>query len=177
MARLVALVTILSLALAAPAFGGGWAVTTLDAVPDRFKGGHAYDIGYTIRQHGVTPVDLARTGIRITSDDPVRSITFDGRKDGPVGHYVVQVTFPAAGAWRWEALQDWFGPQPLGAVQVVASSGAPAAGVPAADVRTVPAPGETAPNALLIAALLMALAGAAVLVGGGIASATTRVRA
>src|SRR5687767_11024556 len=181
MTRLVTLAAALLLvALAAPAAAGGWAVTTLDAVPDRFEAGRAYDIGYTIRQHGVTPVDLASTGIRITSADSGKQLTFDGRKDGAVGHYVARVSFPAAGGWTWEALQDWFAPHPLGLLEVVlpgstvASEPRPAAaGAPAA----VAAPPAPAMNALLIAGLILALAGAAVLVGSNVATATTRERA
>src|SRR5688500_1772493 len=156
MTRLVTLAAALLLvALAAPAAAGGWAVTTLDAVPDRFEAGRAYDIGYTIRQHGVTPVDLASTGIRITSADSGKQITFDGRRHGAVGHYVARVSFPAAGAWKWEALQDWFGAQPLGQLEVAhpASAQAPAPG--AAAVAAAPVaqttPVAPAPNAFLIA--------------------------
>ena len=183
MTRLVTLAAALFLvALPAPAAGGGWAVTTLDAVPDRFEAGRAYDIGYTIRQHGVTPVDLASTGIRITSTDSGKQITFGGRRDGAVGHYVARVSFPAAGGWTWEALQDWFGPQPLGQLEVVQPGAAkapdarpvPAANVPAAARADAPAP---APNAMLIAGLLLALAGAAVLFGGSVATRTTRAQA
>jgi hypothetical protein len=185
MARLAALAAaLLLLALAAPAAAGGWAVTTLDAVPDRFEAGRAYDIGYTIRQHGVTPVDLASTGIRITSADSGKQLTFDGRRDGAVGHYVARVSFPAAGGWSWEALQDWFAPHPLGQLEVVlpgstvASEPRPAAaaaGAPA--VPAAPATPAAPTNALLIAGLILALAGAAVLVGSNVATATTRARA
>ena len=34
-------------------------MTTLDTVPDGFAAGGAYDIGYTIRQHGMTPINVA----------------------------------------------------------------------------------------------------------------------
>ena len=188
MTRLVTLAAALLIALAAPAAAGGWAVTTLDTVPDRFEAGRAYDIGYTIRQHGVTPVDLASTGIRITSTDSGKQITFDGRRDGAIGHYVARVSFPAAGGWKWEALQDWFGPQPLGQLEVVqpgaaqapdARGAAAAVAAPAAPITPVApaAPVAPAPNAFLIAGLLLALAGAAVLFGGSLATATTRARA
>jgi len=190
MARLAALIAALLLvALAAPAAAGGWAVTTLDAVPDRFEAGRVYDIGYTIRQHGVTPVDLASTAIRITSTDSGKQLTFDGRKNGAVGHYVARVSFPAAGGWKWEALQDWFGPQPLGELEVAQpgaaqapagtaglSAEAAAASARRPDSIRATAPGAPAPNALLIAGLLIALAGAAVLFGGSLATATTRAR-
>ena len=193
MSRLVVLAAaLLLLALASPGAAGGWAVTTLDAVPDRFEAGRAYDIGYTILQHGATPVDLPSTGIRITSADSGKQLTFDGRRDGAVGHYVARVTFPAAGGWSWEALQDWFGPQPLGQLEVVqpgaaqpqdargpaaAAAVAPAAAIDPVAPAAAIAPVAPAPNALLIAGLLLALAGAAVLVGSSVATATTRARA
>jgi hypothetical protein len=192
MARLAALAAALLLvALAAPAAAGGWAVTTLDAVPDRFEAGRDYDIGYTIRQHGVTPVDLASTGIRITSADSGKQLRFDGRKDGAVGHYVARVSFPAAGGWTWEALQDWFAPHQLGKVEVVlagstvaaeprpaavaarAAGAAAAPAVPVAAAATAPpATAESPTNALVIAGLILALAGTAVLVGTNVATAT-----
>jgi hypothetical protein len=191
MARLAALAAALLLvALTVPAAAGGWAVTTLDAVPDRFEAGREYDIGYTIRQHGVTPVDLASTGIRITSADSGKQLMFDGRKVGAVGHYVARVSFPAAGGWTWEALQDWFAPHSLGQLEVVlpgstvASEPRPAAaaaraagpaGAPA--VPAAPATPAAPTDALLIAGLILALAGAAVLVGSNVATATTRARA
>lgn len=179
MVRLAALAAALLLvALTVPAAAGGWAVTTLDAVPDRFEAGRAYDIGYTIRQHGVTPVDLASTGIRITSADSGKQLTFDGRKDGAVGHYVARVSFPAAGGWTWEALQDWFAPYPLGKLEV-ALPGATVASEPrpATAVAGAPAAPAAPANALLIAGLILALSGAAVLVGSNVATATTRARA
>ena len=171
MLRTFALAAMFALALSSPALAGGWAVTTLDSVPDGFDAGQTYSIGYTIRQHGITPVDLASTGIRITSADSGKQITFEGRKDGAVGHYVARVSFPAAGGWKWEALQDWFGPQPLGQVEV-----APAGIAMAPDARpaaaAVSAPRSQAPSALLIAGLLLTLAGVAVLFGGSLATAT-----
>ena len=42
--------------LASPVLAGGWAVTTMDDVPDQFVSGKDYVLGYTIRQHGQTPI-------------------------------------------------------------------------------------------------------------------------
>ncbi|MDO9174350.1 MAG: hypothetical protein Q7V62_06055, partial [Actinomycetota bacterium] len=44
--------------LGATAGAGGWAVTTLDAMPTP-RPGEPVDVGFTIRQHGVTPIDIA----------------------------------------------------------------------------------------------------------------------
>jgi hypothetical protein len=103
-------VPLLSLALAVAALGllawspsahaGGWAVTTLDPLPAAPRAATTLIVGYTLRQHGVTPVTVDDTGIAIVTPDGARTI-FPGRPSGPTGHYVADVRFPAGGAWRW----------------------------------------------------------------------------
>jgi len=115
---------------AVPTLAGGWAITTLDAVPNDFEAGQSYSIGYTIRQHGVHPYPDAATSIRIADADG-RTELFRARPEGEPGHYVAEVRFPAAGVWQWEVDQSPFAPQPLGTVQVAPAS-APAAPLPAA---------------------------------------------
>jgi len=114
---LVIVIGIVAMGALAPAgLAGGWAVTTLDPIADDLVPGRPADIGYTVRQHGQRPVDLAGTGIEIqTAGGPARF--FAGRREGPVGHYVARITVPFAGA-EWTARQGWFAPQPLGAVPV-----------------------------------------------------------
>lgn len=174
MVRLATIAVLMLIALGSPASAGGWAVTTLEAVPDRIEAGRGYDIRYTIRQHGTTPVDLPSTGIRVTSVASGRQLTFDGRREGAAGHYVARVTFPEAGAWRWEALQDWFGPYALGEVTVGAGAGA--VGAPSGAGRGAPLD-ASASAGLVVAGLLLALSAVAVLLGRGIAAAATRARA
>ena len=41
-----------------PASAGGWAIGSIDAVPNA-QAGHTVEVGFTILQHGVTPVDVA----------------------------------------------------------------------------------------------------------------------
>ena len=187
MLRTLVLAAMFALALSSPALGGGWAVTTLDSVPDGFEAGQTYSIGYTIRQHGVTPVSVDRTEIRVTHSDSGKRLSFRGVPEGPVGHYVAKVTIPAAGTWTWDVTQGPFEAHPLGKITVSMPGTAAVAATPAAVAapqavtiaKTAPAAPEAAgPNALLVAGLLLALAGAAVLFGGRIATATaTRARA
>lgn len=127
--RSAACLVILLLALlgfSTPASAGGWAVTTLDEMPAPTPG-EPTDVGFTIRQHGVKPVDLASgVAIRITGADGTVD-TFPARLDGPTGHYVATVVFPAAGTYIWAVEQDWFGDQALGAITVGDAPAAPAA--------------------------------------------------
>ena len=95
---------------------GGWAVTTLDTMAAPAPGGPV-DVGFTIRQHGVTPV--AVDGVQITVTDAAGATeTFPASPEGATGHYVAAVTFPAAGSYRWSVVQGWFGPQDLGTIDV-----------------------------------------------------------
>ena len=175
MIRTFVLAAMLTLALGSPALAGGWAVTTLDSVPDRFDAGETYSIGYTIRQHGVTPVSVDRTEIRVTHSESGKRLVFRGVPEGPTGHYVAKVTIPAAGTWSWDVTQGPFEAQPLGTL-VVSMPGT--AAVPVAPAATTaqslparPVTPATGPNGLLLGGLLLALAGAAVLFGGRLATA------
>ena len=66
MRRLTLVLAVFALALAAlatPALAGGWAVTTFDDMPGQLVSGKEYALGYTIRQHGETPISVAKTEI------------------------------------------------------------------------------------------------------------------
>ncbi|MDP2292069.1 MAG: hypothetical protein Q8M22_12840 [Actinomycetota bacterium] len=122
---LVALLAILGLGGTAAA--GGWAVTTLDATPVPVPG-EPVDVGFTIRQHGVTPVDIA-DGVAIevvAADGTVQR--FPAERQGVVGHYVASVVFPAAGDFNWSVIQGSFGPQDLGVLSVDAATSGAVAG-------------------------------------------------
>ena len=110
--------------LATPAVAGGWAVTTLDALPAAgFASGQTYAVGFTIRQHGATPYNQATP--RLLASQGRTSLTFPATRDGD-GHYVARVEFPAYGVWTWEVDQAPFARQALGTVEVVAAAAASA---------------------------------------------------
>ncbi len=156
------------LAWSPPAHAGGWAVTTLDPLPASPRAGTTLTVGYTVRQHGVTPVALDDTGIAIVGPGAARTV-FPGRPSGATGHYVADVRFPAAGAWQWEAEQGWFGPQKLGGVAVEAGA-APAA----AEVAPAPAASDDGPGTGAWALLGATLAAAALLGARALALARRR---
>ena len=120
-ALIASFIAVLALSPAGSALAGGWAVSTLDPMPP-LEPGSDVEIGFTVRQHGVTPVDLgkfsgAAVGIELTTADGERQL-FAARPRGPVGHYVAAVTVPAAGTYRWQVLQGAFGAQDLGSIQI-----------------------------------------------------------
>ena len=115
------LVGVLGLAMPA-AFAGGWAITSLDELPGEFRAGEPYQLGYTILQHGKTPVDGVETHITVRNTVTGETLTFAGEPDGKPGHYVAEVTFPAGGGWSWSVNQGAFAVHELGEVTVAAAS-------------------------------------------------------
>jgi hypothetical protein len=100
---------------------GGFAVTTLDPLP-AITPDEPATVGFTIRQHGVTPVALDGVRLMVRPVDGGSTTVFNARAEGPLGHYVADVVVPA-GTSRWEVIQGMFGPQDLGPL-VVATGGA-----------------------------------------------------
>lgn len=119
------------LLLTAPGgLAGGWAVTTLDPSDASPVAGATVAVGFTIRQHGVTPVAVDDVAVVVRTDGAGdgEGEEFAARPSGIVGHYVADVRFPAAGTYSWEVRQGWFGPQSLGTVTVERASAAATAG-------------------------------------------------
>ena len=108
------------------AVAGGWAVTTVDPIASGLTPGQSTTVGYTIRQHGVTPVNLDDTGLRIQPTDG-SSVFYPGTRRGVVGHYVATITVPKRGA-TWTAQQGWFAPQDLGPMPIASVTGTVADG-------------------------------------------------
>jgi hypothetical protein len=145
--RFILTMLVVALALPQVAFAGGWAVTTVDALPSTIKAGETYAIGYTIRQHGQTPYVGARSAIEVRS--PSGSLTrFDGQAEGPRGHYVAQVRFAEGGEWQWRVDQSPFAPQALGTITIEPSV-----------VQQAEAPSaQPLPTSMQVAALALAAA-------------------
>jgi len=110
-----------ALGIGSLASAGGWAVSTLDEVPVPIAG-ESIDVGFTIRAHGVNPIDMTENvGITVALIGG-KEHYFPAAGDGTVGHYVARVEFPSVGEYQWSISQGWFGEQDLGQIEV----GAPA---------------------------------------------------
>jgi hypothetical protein len=105
---------------------GGFAVTTLDPLP-ALTPDEPSAVGFTIRQHGVTPVALDGVRLVVHPEAGGATAVFEAVADGPLGHYVADVVVPA-GAYRWEVIQGMFGPQDLGPLVVATGGGAAPSG-------------------------------------------------
>jgi mono/diheme cytochrome c family protein len=76
---------------------GGWCVVTLANVPTTVAAGRPVTLAYTVRQHGIRPVDGLVGRIEARKGDTV--ITSAAHKLPPDGTYDATLTFPEAGEW------------------------------------------------------------------------------
>ena len=152
---------LLALGLAGAVRAGGWSVVVLDkesaliGVDRPVDAGAPFTIGFTVLQHGKTPVDGLTPRVTLTSAAGER-LTFFAEGEGGPGHYIVAITLPDAGVWEWEV--EAFGPIAVMAPITVAAP-APAA-APAAPAPALALWGALAALAIaLLAVALLALRG------------------
>jgi hypothetical protein len=114
-----ALVLSLIVATAPPAAAGGWATVEPDDAAAVRPLGIATELGFRVLQHGVTPASWvtatlvavdATSGARL--EMPMQAVGADGR-------FVVDVTFPEPGEWRWAVTLAELGSDANGVVTVV----------------------------------------------------------
>ncbi|MCB1002255.1 MAG: hypothetical protein R2713_01535 [Ilumatobacteraceae bacterium] len=96
-------------------------MASVDAIPAP-RAGATEVVGFTILQHGVTPVDLLaepgnEVGIELVEADGSVAY-FPAVSEGAIGHYVATVVFEDAGDHEWSIRMGWFGSQALGTVSV-----------------------------------------------------------
>jgi cytochrome c2 len=76
---------------------GGWAVITVDAVPDVVEAGKAVTMTYTVRQHGVTLLDRLNGQIDASSGRLTARGTVS--ETSQAGRYTATLTLPSDGDW------------------------------------------------------------------------------
>jgi cytochrome c2 len=135
------LAVLLSLILVVPAYAGGWAVITLDTLPSGAVAGEPLSIGFTVRQHGRTPMDGLTP--KITAMLGGEKVVFFAEPEGEVGHYTAILTLPKDGEWEW-AIEAFTMYQPM-PVLTVALAGMTATNPPAKN---------TAPASLLTSSIV-----------------------
>jgi cytochrome c2 len=116
----IGLALLLALLFAFPAFGGGWAVITLDELPANVIAGEPFTIGFTVRQHGRTPLDGLYPTITANLHKD-QEFMVDAEPDGEPGHYTATITFPQEGEWSW-SIRAFTMDQPMPVLSVSAPS-------------------------------------------------------
>jgi hypothetical protein len=119
--QIIAFGTLLALgALAGTALAKGGAITKLDPLPaGGLHAGQTIPIGFTILMDGVEPykADVAEIVVR---NGTGKVLSYPATAQGPAGHYVANVYFPAAGTYSWQVTQGtFFAPYDLGTVAVL----------------------------------------------------------
>lgn len=174
-ASVLVIVVMALLATTAAVLAGGWAVVTLDSPPGEIHAGEPWTVGFTVLQHGQTPVHNLGPGspvepLLIATNADGRRVEAQATPTEEVSHFVAEVTFPSEGSWEWTihpnplAGESLFEPltvmaaRPAAAEAVVAPAAAQPATVTAAESDAAPA------GALRWAALALALVAVTLLV-------------
>lgn len=108
----------LALVLAIPVFAGGWAVITLDELPAGAIAGEPLTIGFTVLQHGRTPMTGLDPTITATLLKDEQFVVV-AESEGKPGHYMATLTFPKEGNWEW-SVQAFTMDQPMPVLYVAA---------------------------------------------------------
>jgi len=153
-----ALYLILATAIVVPAFAGGWAVITLDSLPEGVAPGEEFSVGFTVRQHGVTPLANLDPApfLEVRNAATGEVVRATARDEGALGHYVARLALPSLGEWRW-GIQA-FGPEMQPMPPIIAAAGGSAASSPPS---TGAASSVAGSSALAILAAGLALGGIA----------------
>ncbi|MGQ0766052.1 MAG: c-type cytochrome [Gemmatimonadota bacterium] len=78
---------------------GGWATITVEELPDYFVAGQATALTFTVRQHGVSPMDDLRPVVEAVAADGKVSARAVLKGRGARGTYTAPLTLPAKGEW------------------------------------------------------------------------------
>jgi len=108
---------LVALALVIPVFAGGWAVITLDELPTGVVAGESFTVGFTVLQHGRTP--LPGLDPTITATLLKEQFVVHAEAEGEPGHYTAMLSFPKEGEWRW-SIQAFTMDQPMPTLSVAA---------------------------------------------------------
>jgi mono/diheme cytochrome c family protein len=111
---------------------GGWAVVTVDDLPDYFVAGKATDLSFAVRQHGMSP--LANLSPRVLMKSGDTEIIAEARPGTAKGHYVASLTPPRAADWSVRILSG-FGPSEntLLPIRAIAAGAQPPSALAGAD--------------------------------------------
>ena len=149
-----------ALILAGTAFAGGWANAVMDEPPpsDPPSAGEPITIGFTLLQHGVTPVNNPAPTVTVRNAATGEELSVTATQEGASGHWVAVITYPSDGTWRYEVTHDLivgmngFNPVTVGSV------------APAAPASTATSAAAAQPLSVLLLALVLTLAIAAAFV-------------
>jgi mono/diheme cytochrome c family protein len=79
---------------------GGWAVVSVEKIPDHWTVGKPLQLSFQVRQHGVNHVEgLSPTVTAKSGSRTIKGVTWEFREDGVTG-YRSRLNFPESGDWQ-----------------------------------------------------------------------------
>lgn len=97
MRKLLTLSGVLIVAAGLSLTAGGWAVVTVDTLPDALSVSTPVRLAFSVRQHGHMLMDGLKPAVRATSGTD--AVAAEVRPAGREGQYVATLTFPRAADW------------------------------------------------------------------------------
>src|SRR5439155_21026858 len=77
--------------------GGGWAAITVEDLPDQVVARQPVTLAFTVRQHGVKPIDGLKAKVAATAGSLEASAAATAGRE--TGQYTATLTLPQAGQW------------------------------------------------------------------------------
>jgi cytochrome c2 len=96
---------------------GGWAVISVQDLPDFAMPGRSFELVFTVNQHGVEPLGGLSPTVEFTSGDDRRSVA--AAATGEKGMYRATIEFPRPGDWT-VTINSGFGPSRVTLVPITA---------------------------------------------------------
>ncbi|MBM4194482.1 MAG: c-type cytochrome [Gemmatimonadetes bacterium] len=100
---------------------GGWATISVEDVPESLRVGQPTTFRFTIRQHGIEPLEGLNPSLAIRSADGKSVVAAAASPDGAKGRYASTFTIPRSGDWR-VTINSGFGPSKLTLLPIAANA-------------------------------------------------------
>ncbi|MFN2484369.1 MAG: hypothetical protein ABR509_05455 [Candidatus Limnocylindria bacterium] len=128
-----------ALAIATTTVAGGNATATLDnGEPPEPPAGEPVVIGFTLLQHGVTPVSWPSAFVTATNVETGEQVRAEATAQGAEGHYVATLRFPTDGSWVWAIrTRDLEVTTTFAPIDVSPAGAAPTSATPAAETPMI----------------------------------------
>ena len=76
-------------------------MVTLDENPGTVLKDRQWEVGFTVLQHGRTPVGGLRPTVTLIHRESREIVEFEASEEGALGHYTVSLSLPDSGTWDW----------------------------------------------------------------------------
>lgn len=135
---------------------GGWAVISLENLPEGVQPGQPFTVRFTVLQHGISPMTDIEPTIQAFHAASGTQLSFEAQPTAKAGVYEASLTLPEAGDWEW-SIAAFTVVQPMPALTVEINGSVPTVSE-GQSVLTSTGNGEMAAPAVSLAAGLVAAA-------------------